>query len=89
MSVVSEVRDVEERVSGAVGGGGGAGDGGVVWGVGEVAVMDGRAVNGTARSIGGRAGGVRDIQSGYLYQYAFAMIIGLAALLGMIWYVSF
>jgi NADH-quinone oxidoreductase subunit L len=54
-----------------------------------VALIDGLAVNGTARTVGRLAGALRRIQTGYLYHYAFAMIIGLAALLGMIWYVSF
>ena len=58
-------------------------------GSGDVALIDGLAVNGTARSIGRLAGALRHIQTGYLYHYAFAMIIGLAVLLGMIWYVSF
>ena len=44
---------------------------------------------GTARTVGRLAAALRRIQTGYLYHYAFAMIIGLAALLGMIWYVSF
>ncbi len=69
--------------------GGLRGLGGLLWRVGDVALIDGLAVNGTARSIGRLAGALRHIQTGYLYHYAFAMIIGLAALLGMIWYVSF
>ncbi len=43
-------------------------------------------VNGTANSIGRLAGVVRRMQTGYLYTYAFAMIIGLTTLLGwLIW----
>ena len=34
------------------------------------------------------AGVVRWIQSGYLYTYAFAMILGLVALLGGLWWVT-
>ncbi|MBA3563896.1 MAG: NADH-quinone oxidoreductase subunit L [Gammaproteobacteria bacterium] len=52
------------------------------WRVGDEAVIDGVLVNGTARGIGWAAGRARRLQSGYLYHYAFAMIIGLAALLG-------
>jgi NADH-quinone oxidoreductase subunit L len=35
-------------------------------------------VNGSARAVGGFAGIVRRIQTGFIYQYAFTMIIGLA-----------
>lgn len=44
-------------------------------------IIDGLAVNGTARSIGRLSGVVRRIQSGYVYHYAFAMIIGLVSLM--------
>ncbi|GAB4355067.1 MAG: NADH-quinone oxidoreductase subunit L [Immundisolibacter sp.] len=69
--------------------GGLRGIGSLLWRVGDVALIDGLAVNGTARSVGRLAAALRRIQTGYLYHYAFAMIIGLAALAGMIWYVSF
>ena len=46
-------------------------------------VIDGAAVNGSAATIGLVAGIVRKIQSGYLYHYAFAMILGLVALLAL------
>ncbi len=50
------------------------------------AVIDGAAVNGTARLVGWIANVARGIQSGYLYHYAFAMIIGLSALLAwLLW----
>lgn len=39
-------------------------------------------VNGTASSVGRIGGVVRLIQTGYLYTYAFWMIIGLAVLIG-------
>jgi NADH-quinone oxidoreductase subunit L len=38
-------------------------------------------VNGTARSVGRLAGTLRQLQTGYLYHYAFAMIIALTAIL--------
>jgi len=47
-------------------------------------VIDGAAVNGSARIVDLVAGVVRRVQSGYLYHYAFAMIIGLIALLAVI-----
>jgi NADH-quinone oxidoreductase subunit L len=51
------------------------------WKAGDQGVIDGLIVNGSARTIGWMAGVVRQVQSGYLYHYAFAMIIGLCALL--------
>lgn len=64
--------------------GGGRLLGRMLWRVGDVTLIDGLLVNGTARSIGWFSGVIRQVQTGYLYHYAFAMIIGLAALLG--WY---
>jgi len=56
------------------------------WQVGDVTVIDGAVVNGTANSIGRLAGVLRRIQTGYLYNYAFAMVIGLVILVGwLIW----
>ncbi len=55
--------------------------GGALWKVGDVRVIDGLAVNGTARLIGWLAAAVRHVQSGYIYHYAFAMIIGLFLLM--------
>ena len=46
-------------------------------------VIDGFAVNGSASVVGFTAGLVRKLQSGYLYHYAFAMILGLVALLAL------
>ena len=45
-------------------------------------LIDGALVNGTAATVGWFGGLVRRVQSGYLYSYAFWMIIGLALLLG-------
>jgi NADH-quinone oxidoreductase subunit L len=53
-----------------------------LWKGGDEGLIDGVVVNGSARSIGWFAGVVRQVQSGYLYHYAFAMIIGLCALVG-------
>jgi NADH-quinone oxidoreductase subunit L len=52
-----------------------------LWKGGDQALIDGVAVNGSARLVGWFAGVVRLIQSGHIYQYAFAMIIGLFVLL--------
>jgi len=46
-------------------------------------VIDGLVVNGSAATVGLVAGLVRKLQSGYLYHYAFAMILGLVALLAL------
>jgi NADH-quinone oxidoreductase subunit L len=51
------------------------------WKGGDEVLIDGVLVNGSARSVGWTAAVVRHVQSGYLYHYAFAMIIGLSALL--------
>jgi NADH-quinone oxidoreductase subunit L len=64
---------------------GSVGLGKALWRVGDVALIDGLAVNGSARVVGWLSGIVRRVQSGYLYHYAFAMIIGLSALIA--WYV--
>lgn len=56
------------------------------WRVGDVLVIDGFMVNGTAKVVGWFAHVVRRIQTGYVYQYAFVMIIGLFAF--MTWFLS-
>ena len=58
----------------------------LLWRGGDEALIDGVAVNGSARLVGWLAGAVRGVQSGYLYHYAFATIIGLSALLAwLLW----
>ena len=51
-----------------------------LWKVGDQSIIDGAAVNGSARIVGWLAGLVRGIQSGFIYHYAFAMIVGVALL---------
>ena len=46
--------------------------------------IDGLVVNGSARAVDLFAGLLRKSQTGYLYHYAFAMILGLIALLGAV-----
>jgi NADH-quinone oxidoreductase subunit L len=58
------------------------GIGTVLWRGGDEGVIDGGLVNGTTGLIERLAGAGRLLQSGFLYSYAFWMIIGLAALLG-------
>ena len=49
-------------------------------------LIDGLIVNGSARTVGWLSGVVRKIQTGRLYGYAFAMILGLIGLLGFVVY---
>jgi NADH-quinone oxidoreductase subunit L len=49
--------------------------------VGDRTIIDGFFVNGTARVIGWTASLMRHMQSGYVYHYAFTMILGVFALL--------
>jgi NADH-quinone oxidoreductase subunit L len=59
----------------------------ILWRWGDVTLIDGLMVNGTARLVGWFAGVVRWLQSGYIYHYAFVMIIGVSVLLT--WFVFF
>ena len=63
--------------------GGARGTGGLLWRVGDVGLIDGLFVNGSARLVGWWSQIMRGVQSGYLYHYAFAMIVGLLALLAV------
>ncbi len=54
--------------------------GGRLWRWGDVAAIDGALVNGAARLVGHIAGVVRHLQTGYIYHYAFAMIVGVLLL---------
>ncbi|HWI81043.1 MAG TPA: NADH-quinone oxidoreductase subunit L, partial [Ramlibacter sp.] len=56
-----------------------------LWRGGDEGVIDGALVNGSARAVGWVAGVVRWVQTGYIYHYAFAMIIGVFVL--MTWFV--
>ncbi|MBK1652369.1 NADH-quinone oxidoreductase subunit L [Halorhodospira halochloris] len=49
--------------------------------VGERWIIDGALVNGSARLVGRLAAGVRQAQTGYLYHYAFVMVIGVLLLI--------
>ena len=52
-----------------------------LWQIGDVTIIDGAMVNGTANLIGKVASGVRKLQTGLIYHYAFAMIIGVFLML--------
>ena len=69
--------DFNQRVFGD----GGQGIGRAFWKGGDQALIDGAIVNGSARSVGRFAAIARHLQTGYLYDYAIAMILGLVLLL--------
>ncbi len=52
-----------------------------LWKFGDVKLIDGVMVNGTAKLVGLFSGVLRRLQSGYIYHYAFSMIIGVFVLL--------
>jgi NADH-quinone oxidoreductase subunit L len=54
----------------------------VLWRDGDQVIIDGGMVNGSSRAIGLLALFTRQIQTGFLYSYAFWMIIGLVVMLG-------
>ena len=54
-----------------------------LWQIGDVKLIDGVLVNGSAKLVAWFAGVTRGLQTGYLYHYAFAMIIGVLMLLVM------
>ena len=56
-----------------------------LWRFGDMGIIDGVFVNGSARLVGWLAGVARRVQSGYIYHYAFTMIIGVFILL-TIWF---
>ena len=65
---------------------GSRGIGGLLWKIGDTKLIDGMIVNGSAYSVGKIAAFIRHLQSGYLYHYAFAMIIGLLIMLAWVLY---
>ncbi len=52
-----------------------------LWQIADMKIIDGAIVNGTAKLIGKLSGIVRQLQSGMIYHYAFAMIIGVFLML--------
>jgi NADH-quinone oxidoreductase subunit L len=56
----------------------------VLWRLGDSLMIDGLIVNGSARLVGWFSGVARQVQTGYLNHYAFAMISGLILLLGWV-----
>jgi len=64
---------------------GSIGLGRLFWKVGDAFLIDRLVVNGAARIVEFFSVEIRHVQTGYLYHYTFAMILGLVGLLG--WYV--
>jgi NADH-quinone oxidoreductase subunit L len=52
-----------------------------LWKGGDQALIDGALVNGSWKLVGWVSGAVRHLQSGYIYHYAFGMIIGVFVLM--------
>ncbi len=55
--------------------------GDIFWKIGDVRIIDGFGPNGIAKFASGAAKRVSKLQSGYLYHYAFVMLIGVALLI--------
>ena len=55
-----------------------------LWQFGDVRAIDGVMVNGSARLVGWFAGVIRYLQSGFIYHYAFTMIIGVLVLITLL-----
>jgi NADH-quinone oxidoreductase subunit L len=55
--------------------------GGGLWKVGDRTLIDGLIVNGSAKAVGWFSTVIRHLQSGYIYHYAFVMIIGVLGFL--------
>jgi len=58
----------------------------IFWKAGDTAIIDRTIIDGSAGFIGWFAGVARRVQSGFLYSYAFWMVIGLAVMLG--WFLA-
>jgi len=52
-----------------------------LWKGGDIGLIDGAIVNGSARAVGALAGVVRQVQTGHLYWYALVMVLGTFGLL--------
>ena len=55
--------------------------GGGLWNVGDRVLIDGLIVNGSAKVVGWFSAMIRHFQSGYIYHYAFVMILGVLCFL--------
>ena len=58
--------------------------GDVFWKIGDVKIIDGFGPNGVAGFAAGAAKRLSKIQSGYLYHYAFVMLLGVAVIIALV-----
>ena len=58
-----------------------------LWRVGDMRLIDGLMVNGSANLVGRLSGRLRRVQTGYIYHYAFIMIFGVFILMSL-WFVK-
>jgi NADH-quinone oxidoreductase subunit L len=72
-----------DDINQAVFAGGARNLGRLLWQIGDVRIIDGLLVNGTAQAVRWFSARIRVLQSGHLYDYAFTMIIGLLVLLAV------
>jgi NADH-quinone oxidoreductase subunit L len=72
-----------DDINSAVFGAGSRNLGDRLWQFGDVRFIDGLLVNGSAKLVGWFAGVTRKLQTGMLYHYAFAMIIGVLLLMSL------
>ena len=61
--------------------------GGGLWNVGDKGLIDGMLVNGSAKVVGWMSSIIRRGQTGYIYHYAFVMIIGVLG--ALMYFVTF
>jgi NADH-quinone oxidoreductase subunit L len=87
IAVVLENKFYFDRFNEVVFAGGARALGRGLWAGGDRAVIDGVLVNGTASAVGAFARLARGVQTGYIYRYAFAMVIGVCLLL--LWRLGF
>jgi NADH-quinone oxidoreductase subunit L len=59
-----------------------------LWRLGDALLIDGLVVNGSARVVGWFSTVLRRVQTGFMYHYAFSMIVGLLLLLGWVYYLG-
>jgi NADH-quinone oxidoreductase subunit L len=57
-----------------------------LWRFGDVTIIDGIMVNGTAKLIGWFSGVARKVQTGHVYTYAFTMILGVFGFLTLVFF---
>ena len=78
-----------DRINEVVFAGGARGLGRGLWNVGDRVLIDGLLVNGSARLVGWFSVISRAFQTGYIYHYAFTMILGIALYLGYLLLVNY